>query len=81
MNPLRIALFVMIALASPQTSTSIQGIVLKAVTGEPISGARVELIRTDGSTPQSYSTVSAPDGTFTIVNARPGQYRLAAARN
>ena len=81
MNPLRIAVFLVLALAAPQAPATVQGIVLKSATAEPIAGARVELIRTDGSTPQSYSAVSAPDGTFTIVNARPGQYRLAASRS
>ena len=79
MNTLRTAL-VLLALMQPQTPGAVQGIVLKHGSGEPISGARVELIRTDGTTPQSYSSVSAPDGTFIIQNARPGEYRLAASR-
>jgi hypothetical protein len=81
MSPLGIALFSLLSMATLQTPSAVQGVVLKSATGEPISGARVELIRTDGSTPQSYSAVSAPDGTFTIANARPGQYRLAANRS
>jgi hypothetical protein len=48
--------------------------------GGPIGTARVELIRIDGTTPQSYSGISAADGTFSILNVRPGTYRLAAAR-
>ena len=79
MNTLRTAL-VLLALMQPQTPGAVQGIVLKHGSGEPISGARVELIRTDGTTPQSYSSVSAPDGTFIIQNARPGEYRIAASR-
>jgi hypothetical protein len=41
----------------------------------------VELIRADGSAPQTYSSVTSGDGTFVIPNARPGQYRLAASRS
>ena len=80
MNTLRTALVLLFALVQPQTPGAVQGNVLKHGSGEPISGARVELIRTDGTTPQSYSSVSAPDGTFIIQNARPGEYRLAASR-
>jgi len=79
MNTLRIALAVL-ALLQSQTPGAVQGIVLKHGSGEPIAGARVELIRTDGTTPQSYSSITAPDGTFTIQSARPGEYRLAASR-
>jgi 5-hydroxyisourate hydrolase-like protein (transthyretin family) len=79
MNMLRTAI-VLLALMQPQTPGAVQGIVLKHGSGEPISGARVELIRMDGTTPQSYSSVTAPDGTFIIQNARPGEYRLAASR-
>ena len=80
MNMLRTALVLLFALVQPQTPGAVQGTVSKYGSGEPISGARVELIRTDGTTPQSYSSVSAPNGTFIIQNARPGQYRLAASR-
>jgi hypothetical protein len=80
MNTLRTALVVLFALVQPQAPGAVQGTVSKYGSGEPISGARVELIRTDGTTPQSYSSVSAPDGTFVIQNARPGQYRLSASR-
>jgi len=80
MNKLRTALFLLFALIQPQAPGAVQGIVLKYGSGEPISGARLELIRTDGTTPQTYSSISAPDGTFMIQNARPGQYRLAAWR-
>jgi len=80
MNTLRTALVLLFAVLQPQATGTVQGIVLKNGSGEPIPGARVELIRTDGTTPQTYSSVSAPDGSFTIQNARPGQYRLAASR-
>jgi Carboxypeptidase regulatory-like domain len=79
MNMLRTAL-VLLAFMQPQTPGAVQGTVLKHGSGEPISGARLELIRTDGTTPQSYSSVTAPDGTFIIQNARPGEYRLVASR-
>jgi hypothetical protein len=81
MNMLRTALVLLIALAQTQTPGAVRGVVVKHGSGEPISGARVELIRTDGTTPQTYSSVTAPDGTFVIQNARPGEYRLAASRS
>jgi hypothetical protein len=83
MSRLRIALFVLLAQIpnqAPAPVATIQGVVLKAGGGDPISGARVELIRTDDSTPQSYSSITSADGTFIIPNARPGQYHLAASR-
>jgi carboxypeptidase family protein len=79
MSILRIALFILLAQVAPQAPATVQGIVVKT-DGGPIPGARVELIRTDGTTPQTYSGTSGPDGTFTIPNVRPGQYRLAASR-
>jgi hypothetical protein len=80
MNILCIALFILLAQVPLQTPGAVQGIVQKSDGGSPISGARVELIRIDGTTPQTYSGTSSPDGTFTIPNVRPGQYRLAASR-
>jgi hypothetical protein len=82
MNAFGIALLVFLAPIFQQApGTSVQGVILKAVSGEPIAGARVELIRVDGSAPQSYSTMTSGDGTFVIPNARPGQYRVAASRS
>jgi hypothetical protein len=81
MNTFRIALFVLLAQVPLQEPASVQGVVLKSGGGGPISGARIELIRTDGSTPQSYASITSADGTFIIPNARPGQYRLAASRS
>ena len=80
MSILRIAFLIFFAQVLVQAPASVQGIVLKSG-GSPISGARVELIRTDGTTPQIYSSTSGPDGAFTIPNVRPGQYRLAASRS
>ncbi|HET9130232.1 MAG TPA: carboxypeptidase regulatory-like domain-containing protein, partial [Terriglobia bacterium] len=79
MSIFRIALFIFLAQIPIPTPATIQGVVLKS-DGAPISGSRVELIRIDGTTPQTYSGTSGPDGTFTIPNVRPGQYRLAASR-
>jgi 5-hydroxyisourate hydrolase-like protein (transthyretin family) len=81
MNMYRAALFLILIQALPQPAASIQGRVLNAGTGEPVSGARVELIRVDGTSPQSYTSISEPNGNFIIQNARPGAYRLTASRN
>jgi hypothetical protein len=79
MNALLIALAIWLTQA-PLPAATVQGIVVKPADGGPIGAARVELIRVDGTAPQSYSAISLPDGTFTILNARPGTYRLTASR-
>jgi len=81
MNTLWIALLVLLGQVSQQPAASVQGLVLKHAGGGPIAGARVELIRTDGTAPQSYAGIAGGDGAFSIENVRPGIYRLAASRS
>jgi hypothetical protein len=75
MNAFAAALLLWLAqLAAP--TGGVQGIVVKPNNGGPIGTARVELIRIDGTTPQSYSGISAADGTFSIQNVRPERIDL-----
>lgn len=59
---------------------SIRGVLCRADTGVPIADATVELRRSDGTTPQAYPVTTAADGSFQILNVRPGDYRLLASR-
>jgi beta-lactamase regulating signal transducer with metallopeptidase domain/5-hydroxyisourate hydrolase-like protein (transthyretin family) len=79
-----------LALAGPQTSStlpaqqsaaaSIEGVVLKLGTQEPIAGVTVELSRRAASnTPEVITRTTATDGKFAFQNLQPGDYRLIGA--
>src|SRR5215510_2920997 len=57
---------------------SVDGIVLRAGTSQPISNAVVELTGNDKSGPLALAT--GPDGRFEFRHLQPGQYRLAVSR-
>jgi carboxypeptidase family protein len=78
-----IALLAQTALAQ-QPSGSIQGLVSRAGTSQPLSKATVE-IRADnrgdgGSVPPDYTTTTESDGRFLIPAVRPGRYRVVVIR-
>src|SRR5436190_15192518 len=78
---LRTAVFLLLAQVSApmaQPAATVRGLV-RSSDGRPVSSATVEIRRTDGTTPQSYSTNSAGDGTFQLGNIRPGEYRVIAS--
>jgi Carboxypeptidase regulatory-like domain len=67
---------------------SIEGVVVRAGSGEPLARAQVTLIRIgDGardpgsSTPAPPSTITDASGRFVLRNLEPGSYRIAVARN
>jgi protocatechuate 3,4-dioxygenase beta subunit len=60
-----------------QSSTIVEGIVVKASNSTPLSGVGVELMRIDGD--ESYVSATAGDGHFRFTDVTPGQYRVAAA--
>jgi hypothetical protein len=66
---------------------SIEGVVLRGGSGEPLARAQVTLLRIgDGtsdqeSRPAPPSTTSGTDGRFVFRNLDPGAYRIAVARN
>jgi uncharacterized protein (DUF2141 family) len=90
-----VALLVLQAPVAPReprdlkTSTaSIQGVVVRAGSGEPLARSQVTLIRigdsarhSGSSPPARPSTVTDASGTFVIRNLEPGSYRIAVARN
>ena len=66
---------------------SIEGVVLRSGSGEPLGRAQVTLLRIgDGTSDQESrpvppSTTTGTDGRFVLRNLDPGAYRIAVARN
>src|SRR5437764_15023993 len=60
-------------------AATIQGIVFKKSTGEPLTKTVVELRAAEGVR-QLYTAVTSDDGRFVFPNLQPGRYRLRAAR-
>ena len=75
----------------PQGSRpAIEGVVVRAGTGEPLPNARVTLIRatesaaaapSSGTTSGAEPAVTDRSGRFAFRNVEPGSYRIAVARN
>lgn len=75
-----VAMVAVAPVAAQQSRTALlQGAVVKAVTGEPIATAAVELRGLDGVA-RFYSNTSDRDGTFAFRNLPPGRYQLTAMR-
>ena len=74
-------LLFLVSVIHAQSNATISGIVRKQDSGALFAGAKVELIRVDGSAPQIYSATTLSNGTFALMNIRPGDYRLAASGN
>ena len=70
--------------AQPPTKASINGVVLRVGTGDPIARASVTLVRATVA-PQQSSSISSvltdDRGRFQIKDVDPGNYRIVAARN
>ncbi len=76
-----LALAAMAPLQAQQEFGSVEGVVLNAITGEPIKKANLVLTRADvRSASQPYGAVSDAAGHFSIPNLAPGNYRLEATR-
>lgn len=69
-----------LTVAQQQERCTVEGRVVKAGTGEPLSKARILLQKTD-SRDAFYSASSNESGRFAIQNVPPGRYRLGAERN
>jgi hypothetical protein len=83
MNVVCLALIALLAgpaLAQQAVTGSIQGLVSRAGTSEPLSRATVEIRLDDSSIPPLYTTTTESDGRFLITNVRPGRYRVAVTR-
>ena len=96
MSPVRIVLFLLMTQLAPaptqRTGTaSIEGVVVRLGTNEPISGVDLELTETTPAappigatptptTPVLFTSRSGSDGKFIIRNVPSGTYKLVAAR-
>jgi protocatechuate 3,4-dioxygenase beta subunit len=89
--PIRLLTFAIVLIALPiarfsspqQTgSASVEGVVVKLGTNEPIAGAVAELSRpsTTPGTPDVLTMTTGDDGRFAFHNVEPGEYRLVATR-
>jgi hypothetical protein len=70
----------------PQSTTdnlcSIEGQVVRAVTGEPLKSARLSLVQVAApDKPRSYKAVSDDKGRFQLTGVAPGRYRFVATGN
>lgn len=59
---------------------SIQGVVIKSATGEPLAKAVVELRAENDAAVITNDAITTDDGKFTFHSVRPGQYKIVAAR-
>src|SRR5687767_4524513 len=94
MNVFRVGLLLLLAQITPQPprtgTASVEGVVVRLGTNEPISGVDLELTDTTpattpagaaaSSTPVPYVGKSGNDGRFAIRNVPSGTYKLVAAR-
>lgn len=67
-----------LALFVPPQPGSISGIVTDSTTGNPIAGATVMAMQTGRHHSHGGHAVTGPDGTYTIENLMPGEYRVMA---
>ena len=68
------------AAAQQQERCTVEGRVVKAGSGEPLSKAKIVLRKTDARD-ISYSASTGESGRFLIPDVQPGRYRLSAERN
>lgn len=67
--------------AAPQATASIEGVVVKAGSNEPLAGVSVELSRAAGAPAgQAATVITADDGRFVFRDVAAGSYRLVATR-
>ena len=79
--------------SSTRSRGTIEGVVVRAGSGEPLARAQVTLIRTAAeigelpagpnlaSPPATPAVTTGADGKFALKNVEPGSYRIAVARN
>lgn len=65
---------------NPANQCTVQGVVLKAGTGEPLKKATVEMWQ-EGEPSQVRDAATDGSGHFELKNLDPGQYRLSVQRN
>jgi hypothetical protein len=80
-------LILMLSAFMAQGAASVEGVVVKMGSGEPIAGARVELHPEKGGEPsgdrrpETYTATTSENGKFTFDQVAPATYRLIATRN
>src|SRR5262245_2922987 len=84
MNLIRVLLIALLTQAEvqePRRAASVEGIVTKMGSGEPVSGATVQLKgETRGPDFQFHTATTGQDGRFVLSGVAPGTYRLYATR-
>jgi len=76
--------FILLAGLLLQAPASVDGVVVKLGSGEPLAAANVQLHPEKGSGPQElhlYNATTGTDGKFNFNNVAPGVYRLIATRS
>ena len=80
-------IMVIVALLAQSAPATVDGIVIKMGSGEPLAGARVELhpersdVPDGPEPPETYTATTSQDGRFVLNGVVPGPYRLIATRN
>jgi hypothetical protein len=69
----------LLAWSVQQAPASVEGVVIKMGSGDPIAGATVQLH--SEKTPSMYTATTTPEGRFTFTNVAPATYRLFATRS
>ena len=76
--------FILLAGLLLQAPASVEGVVVKLGSGEPLSAANVQLHPEKGLHPDEfhlYNATTGTDGKFNFNNVAPGVYRLIATRS
>jgi hypothetical protein len=71
------AVLLLLASAAPASPASLEGVAVNAVSGEPLRGVHVRLVRTGAEGPQAvYGAISQEQGRFSMAAVEPGNYVL-----
>src|SRR5882672_1767684 len=75
-----IALQIALALLMTQSAATVEGVVTRTGTGEPVSKAIVEL-RNDNDYVVQYTVATGDDGQYAFRDVRAGKYRLVVSHS
>lgn len=67
--------------SNPADLCTVEGVVLKSTTGEPVKKVSVELYPAGGRRQEQYSATTDTNGKFVLQNIEPGKYFLAGGGN
>ena len=74
------ALLAQNAPAADPATASVEGVVVNAVTGEPVPRVHVTLNRYSGDQPGSYGAMTTAEGKFSVTGLAAGNYSIGANR-